>query len=188
MLIVEGFKKVGKDYFINNKLKKLGYHAMHYDDFGFKTGDYGLHLPNSFIVGAVLAKLPKEISEKIALNRGILSTWLYSIQDNMGVEKYVERHYLDDLVKNKARVIFITHHSKETAREMFRMRERRENDEHDNFINFEDYWRQYLDYSERAIDVMKLLTKYGIRCGVYSNKELERDDCLFFMGESHEER
>lgn len=173
MLIVEGFKKVGKDYHINNTLKDKGYFPMHYDDFGFKTGDYGLNLPNSFIVGAVLSKLPKEISGKIALNRGILSTWIYSMQDNMGVEKYIKRHYLDDLVKNKAEIVLIIHDNKDVAKRLFYQRAKRETDVHDDFVDFDDYWKQYENFNSLALSIMSLLSKFGIPCSTISNSEVE---------------
>jgi hypothetical protein len=173
MLIVEGFKKVGKDYHINNTLKDKGYFPMHYDDFAFKTGDYGLHLPNSFIVGAVLSKLPKEISGEIALNRGIISTWIYSMQDNMGVEKYIKRHYLDDLVKNKAEIVLIIHDNKDVAKRLFNQREKRVADVHDEFTDFDDYWEQYLNYTIKALEIMNVLRGYGIPCSTLRNSEVK---------------
>lgn len=166
MIVVEGFKRTGKDFYLAKK-EKEGATVINYDEFGFKTNTFGSGLDNSWIVGATLSKLP--YNENIYLNRGILSTAYYH-NDDKKIMSYVRNNYVNDLKSNKIVIRYIRHRDRSIAHRNFLSRKSATRyDEHDEFYDFEEYWKAYREYDNTMLDYIRGLEFYGIEVEIIYN-------------------
>lgn len=166
MIMVEGFKRVGKDTFLNKKFKE-GAIVINYDDLGLKDKAYGCGQESAWIVGATLSKLP--YNDKIYLNRGILST-LYYQNDNENLMNYLYEDYSENMFCNNIKIIYIRHKDRSIAHRNFISRSvDLRKDDHDDFADFEDYWLAYNEYDSRMLWYLEGFKFRGIDVEIITN-------------------
>lgn len=164
MIIIEGFKRVGKDTYLNKK-REQGAIIINYDDFGFKDKEHGCGQESAWIVGATLSKLP--LNDEIYLNRGILSTMYYH-KGAAEIYEYIYDHYIQDMINNRVKICYMKHKDRSVAHRKFMGRKNESRDDiHDNFYDFEDYWKKYKAYDLAMMRYIKALR--GIQVEIIYN-------------------
>lgn len=155
MIIIEGFKMVGKSTLINSldSSKYILPRCGVYDFLGMRDSRYGLSYSDAWVICGVLSLY--KLDKQIIVDRGVLSTLIY----NKEKEEVVLNEIVPLLESSNSEVWVLSHKSKHHAEMKFNKRkeENRGIDPHSDFIDFEDYWSKYLEYQKKQDEQIKKL-------------------------------